>query len=541
MSGILKKILERGDEPSIQIAQQHVPQPEAQVPQPEAQVPQPEAPATNNQTAVVLDVDAPGHVFLNSSFKIRGKLRPCAGEDPIEGEPITLERADNMQASGFQSGLAEAVTTNRNGEFEIPQIAPSKKGTFYFRAVYAGSDQYAAVTSSELTVTVARRGWRVISLCLIPVLVALTIFRLVAPDYFPNPAAWYELVFASRYLMPVLVIVILIVLAFTLARSAFSSSRFHDAWRDILYALAFIATFALAVVVAMSANEFSLTAATNPMAPLARIFSWFIFIAAIAVLSFYLGETILQRGTQKIDLLQKLLGILIDSRNRVSLARLQVALWTILILATFAEAALANIIYHAGNPIGIVTIPDNIALILGISIVAVPASNAANSPNKCAHPSKVEKSIKVLNKKGAAVKLVTDNAPQLPDVQQKNSDNDDKCRGDVQAAEITRPSGKTEAAVLYGTIVARPSVKDARLTDVLTGDQISNYGFIDMSKLQLLLFNVVLIIVYAVGAAFYLTGTLPFQSLPNVPDLMAGFLAISNAGYLGYKALPGIT
>jgi hypothetical protein len=503
-------------------------------------------------TLVVLDITAPFLVFGNHHFKITGTLRPCASEKPIRRQTITLKRADD-KVKDFSDVLDDqgdkSVKTGRAGQFKMERWEQAR-GTYYYEAAYAGSDkatkagsdEYAEATSNEVKVKVVSTWWY-----LVPIIVflsavlalAVEVIR-VAPSFISHATAWWSFAVNSSYFGPVLLIIVLLILAFLVGLFSSSSSP-QGAWGNILMALGFLLAFALAIVFAMSANAF---AATDTAVSWLRIVSWLLLIAVISALVFYLGQTVLSAGTSEIDTLQKLLGILVDGRNRVSLARLQVAIWTILILATFAEAALANIISRADNPIGIVTIPINLGLILGISVIALPTSNAVAYPNVRADDPTVQKSIDVLNKKGTKVTLLPETKPVTTSngKQTEAQNGEDKdYKGKVQAVEITRPNGRTEAVVLNGTIVARHNAKDAKLTDVLTGDEISNYGYIDLSKVQLFLFNVVLIIVYAVGAAYYLTGGLPFQSLPNVPDLMAQFLAVSNAGYLAYKIIPGLT
>ena len=60
-------------------------------------------------------------------------------------------------------------------------------------------------------------------------------------------------------------------------------------------------------------------------------------------------------------------GAFIDERNRISLSRVQMVLWTILVLSAFMAAALANIGLRADNPLAI-SIPKELWLAIGISV-----------------------------------------------------------------------------------------------------------------------------------------------------------------------------
>src|SRR5689334_8393518 len=67
-------------------------------------------------------------------------------------------------------------------------------------------------------------------------------------------------------------------------------------------------------------------------------------------------------------------GVLIDERNKMSLSRLQLALWTILILASFLTAALINI--HKGQPPDplSIAIPETLWGLMGISTASLVGS-----------------------------------------------------------------------------------------------------------------------------------------------------------------------
>ena len=73
---------------------------------------------------------------------------------------------------------------------------------------------------------------------------------------------------------------------------------------------------------------------------------------------------------------------------------------------------------------------------------------------------------------------------------------------------------------------------------MLMGDEITNFNYVDISKAQLFLFNVVLIIVFSVALGGYFMGQPPFTTLPNIPDFVAIFLGISNGTYVNFKAIP---
>src|SRR5690242_9175502 len=66
-------------------------------------------------------------------------------------------------------------------------------------------------------------------------------------------------------------------------------------------------------------------------------------------------------------------GVLIDERNRLSLSRLQMVLWTIIVLSGFLIAALWNISRGVDAPLEI-NVPKELWLLMGISVTSLVGS-----------------------------------------------------------------------------------------------------------------------------------------------------------------------
>jgi hypothetical protein len=66
-------------------------------------------------------------------------------------------------------------------------------------------------------------------------------------------------------------------------------------------------------------------------------------------------------------------GVLLDSRRKLSLSRFQMVIWSILVLAAFLTAALANISSRQEDPLGI-AVPESIWILLGISVTSLVGS-----------------------------------------------------------------------------------------------------------------------------------------------------------------------
>ena len=253
-------------------------------------------------------------------------------------------------------------------------------------------------------------------------------------------------------------------------------------------------------------------------------------------------------------------GVFIDQRNRVSLARFQAIIWTILVLATFGETALANIALNAANPpVYVVTIPSNLWLVVGITVGALPAASIASSRKSKASADVIAQAVAARGVKDQEPILVNSEELDVTNIEQQNGvEQQIDCENISDALKIAmdadlgtilsgvKVTGKPEVNLLRinknlfvakGLIVARLKSKCAKFIDMFMGDEITNVCYIDIAKLQLFLFNVVIIIVFAVaiGGFFY---SPPPYTLPNIPAVWAIFLAISNGAYVTFKAAP---
>jgi hypothetical protein len=175
------------------------------------------------------------------------------------------------------------------------------------------------------------------------------------------------------------------------------------------------------------------------------------------------------------------LGLLIDERNEMSLSRFQMALWTLLILSAFLGMTMVNIFHHQ-NPVeamSSIVIPPTLLVLMGMS----------------------------------ATSLVS--APLILTLKQKAN----------QAIDTKLGSGEK-----------------ASFIDLFLGDDKANGKRLDLGKLQMFYFTVILALAYAVSLGSVFTdegfgGTHPLQ-FPALNEQFLVLLGISHAGYLLYKAVP---
>lgn len=224
--------------------------------------------------------------------------------------------------------------------------------------------------------------------------------------------------------------------------------------------------------------------------PAQRFWAWIAIMALLALFAIIAGQ-----GTTGLWL-----GLLIDTRNKVSLARFQMLLWTILILSGFLTAVMVNIDLGQPQPLAI-AIPPELWLLMGISTTSLIGSPLIISAKK-SRPAKEEEKARALR---ALIR---------------------------QAVDISK-------VAILGQLVVNQTPETARWSDMFRGTETGNVGQLDLGKVQMLFFTLILVLAYASAlAALFQRGGGAITALPRVDAGMLALLGISHAGYLVNKALP---
>jgi len=178
------------------------------------------------------------------------------------------------------------------------------------------------------------------------------------------------------------------------------------------------------------------------------------------------------------------LGFLIDNRKKMSLSRFQIGLWLLLTGSAFLVAALTNlyiVIFNTPLKALSITIPSELLALFGVSAASLAGAST------------------ILNAKK--------NAQQQ--------------------------------------VAHHESREEAEWYDMFKGDDVANADYLDLSKVQMFFFTIILVIIYgvALGTMFMGVGdgvnpTLAITSFPTLSATMVTLLGISQAGYLAYKAVP---
>jgi hypothetical protein len=185
------------------------------------------------------------------------------------------------------------------------------------------------------------------------------------------------------------------------------------------------------------------------------------------------------------------LGILIDERNKMSLSRLQMSVWTVIVLTAFAAIGLSRAREGGvADPVA-VAIPEQLLWAIGITATALLGN--------------------------LGIRQVKEG----------------------QSPRVARGSGFAVGPITYN---AAPS--EARWTDIFTGEETGNEGVADIGKIQMFYFTAIAVIVYAFAVFQLLAGPTTAQDLTGLPVLSEGMvvlLGLSNGAYLVKKAVPATT
>lgn len=214
--------------------------------------------------------------------------------------------------------------------------------------------------------------------------------------------------------------------------------------------------------------------------------SWLVVMAAMLAFILIAGHGI--KGVWR--------GAFIDERNRISLARFQMLAWTIVLLSGLATIVIARVAGDAMTAMQI-TIDPNLWILMGISATSLVGSPMIQS-----------------NKAGRG--------------QDRVSAHD----------QVTAQGGNLDEVAVLGQMVKFKTIDKASWSDLFTGEDVSNFSFLDLGKIQMFFFTVLLVLSYGVSlGSLLLSGNLP-DALPSVSEGMLALLGISHGGYLVNKTIP---
>jgi len=193
-------------------------------------------------------------------------------------------------------------------------------------------------------------------------------------------------------------------------------------------------------------------------------------------------------------------GIFVDSRNRVSLSRLQAVVWMIILVGGLCAAVMTNVARGDRDPTD-VTIPPALLILAGISAASMVGS---------------------------------------PLIKSKQRDESAAQPATAMAAEAKKAGRDVSTLQVVGTLVVNDDIDQASWTDLIEGEQTTNFATIDIGKVQMLAVTLLTASVYvaALVQLFADPDVALVGKLPDITDGMNVLLGISHTGYLATKGVP---
>lgn len=217
----------------------------------------------------------------------------------------------------------------------------------------------------------------------------------------------------------------------------------------------------------------------------ARQLGWLLTLALLLAFLLVAGQGITDRWP----------GALVDERNKMSLSRLQLILWTVLILAAYLNAALGNL--RAGLPDALgVAIPQGLWWLMGISTTSLVASPLLKAT--------------------------------------KTGRQRDEAEWQRTLGQLAPAGGAGAGTNSQGLIVVNATPDLAQWSDMFKGEETGNAAVLDIAKVQMFFFTMILVFSYGMSLANTMR-VIPITELPDIPGSMVALLGISHAGYLTSK------
>ncbi len=247
--------------------------------------------------------------------------------------------------------------------------------------------------------------------------------------------------------------------------------------------------------------------------------TWWVMLILLTLFVLILGHSTTGRW----------LGALIDQRNKISLSRLQLIAWTIVILAAFITAAFWNLVNAKAGPLAIV-LPSEVWLLLGISTTSLIGSPLilSNKTKTDANQGQLQQQL--------LLKARQQNIQADPEL----LPNQASAQYTANPALVTDLKNKLKVDV-QGQVPRNTQPGKASVADLFQGDEVGNFSQLDMSKVQLFLFTLVIVLTYASALGTMFANADPIKGITSFPILdqsIIVLLGISHAGYLSFKAVP---
>jgi hypothetical protein len=228
------------------------------------------------------------------------------------------------------------------------------------------------------------------------------------------------------------------------------------------------------------------------------------------------------------------LGILIDERNKMTLSRLQIVLWTLVVLSALITVVLARVSAGVGDPWA-VELPWQLWALMGISTTTLVGSPLIRSTKK-------QKSA-TNDAKRKMLKL-----QELKEKKPKTLQEIKMIEDEIKKLSATDVDEKSKV-YLEGIIHVNTEAKKAKFSNLFTGDEVGNSEHIDVAKVQNFFFTIIAVIGYSVAIFSWMISMIKVEgsdvlvylgttaSFPALDESLIWILGISHAGYLLNKTV----
>jgi hypothetical protein len=196
-------------------------------------------------------------------------------------------------------------------------------------------------------------------------------------------------------------------------------------------------------------------------------------------------------------------GAFIDSKNKISLSRFQMTVWTILIVSAYLTAVMLNINRGQPDPTAI-ALDATLWMLMGISTTSLVGSPLIESRKK------------------EAAKTAVGSPP-----------------AEERTFELLSQQGvDTDKVEIEGQLVVNKSPEDASWGDLFRGEDVGNAGHLDLGKIQMFYFTLITVFAYGMAVAeMFRTTPFGIEGFPSLSSGIVALLGISHAGYLANKAV----
>jgi len=259
--------------------------------------------------------------------------------------------------------------------------------------------------------------------------------------------------------------------------------------------------------------------------PESRVLTWWIIAALLSVSIAAIGDGLVGRP----------LGAFIDDRNRMSLSRVQLVVWTILVLAGFYTIVLWNLHTPAnGDPLN-VGIPQELWWLMGISTTSLVGSPLIKSAkrNKTTVDTEFENKKQQLKRQRGRAFETKASAAAMTEARTRAA----AATASLGTLVEPDPTQPEDAIKAEGELVVFSSPEMAGPADLFEGEDKGNVNVLDMGKVQMFYFTVILVLTYAIALLTVLASSAVSVGFPIPDESMVALLGISHAGYLATKTV----